>query len=521
MASALVPARRRTLAAAFAAVAAAAGAAGCGSTSGAGDTDPASVVPADAPLYAEALVRPDDEQTGEAQTALRKILRTNDPGAELAAMIDRAGRDRGVTWARDIDPWLGNRVGAAMLPEGGREREHLVVAASTDDGRAADALAKLIPSADERSHRDVTYRYAPSDRSAGAVLEGTVVLGSERAVKAAIDASKDESLGEADSLERARAAIDDERQGFLFVDTARMLRSALAGAGPGAQQAIAPFLDSLAKALPSTLAAGVDAEPDHLRIESAALGGDPGPSRGDGSAALSALPDDAWLGVGLGDLGASLSDALERLGAAGGLSGVGLEVLLRQAEQRIGLDIRRDLLAWMGAAGVFVAGTSEESKRGGLIVTSKDPAATRRAVGRLEALARRDASGDVAKLDMAGVDEGFVVRGDRGRDRDLYVAAAGDRFVIAAGRRALTDAVRPGGTLGSSPVLREAAAKLGDDVKPSFFLDAQRLRRLLESKESSSRGAKAAPYLQAFGAVAGGTRRDGDTTRGRAVATLP
>ncbi len=512
---------RRRLASAATVLAAAVGVAGCGSSSGAGDTDPASLVPAGAPIYVEGLVRPGDAQAGDAEAALRKLLRTNDPGARLVELIDRAGREHGVTWARDIDPWLGERVGAAMLSAGGDRGDGVVVATSSDDDKAADALAKLISDADERTYRDVAYRYARKDRSAGAVVDGAVVIGTEPGLKAAIDAAKGSSLGESDRLDKARASVDDQRLGFLFVDTERLLRAALGAAGPGAQQSFAPFLDSLAQALPSTVAAGLDADPDALRVDSAALGGQQGGPRADGSAALAALPDDAWLGIGIGDLGASLNHALEQISSAGGLGGVGLQALLGQVEQSVGLDIRRDLLDWMGGAGIFAAGTSKDSAGGGLIVTSKDPSATRRAVGRLEALARRDAAADVARLDAAGVDEGFVIRGT-GDDRDTYVAAAGDRFVVAAGRPALSDAISPGGTLGSSPALRDAAAKLGDDVKPSFFVDVERMTRLLASRSSSDRGfAKAAPLLEAFGVVAGGTRRDGDTTRGRAVATLP
>jgi hypothetical protein len=517
---------RRALASVAAVAAAAAGAAGCGSSSGAGDTDPATRVPASAPVYVEAVVRPGDEQVADAQGALRKILRTTDPGAKLAGLVDEAGRERDVTWEKDIDPWLGDRVGAAMLSVGGakggdEKGDGVVVAASSDDDKAAGALEKLVPKADQRTHKDVDYRYAREDETAGAVLDGTVLVGSERGVKAAIDASEGASLADADGLKKARASVDEERLGFLFVDTARLLRASLNAAGPGAQQSAAPFLDSVAKALPTTVGAGIDAEPGALRIDSAAIGGAKSTATGDGSAALAALPSDAWLGIGMADLGATLTTTLEEIGSAGGLGAVGLEALLRQAEQQIGLDIRRDLLAWMGGAGIYVAGTSKSEARGGLIVTSKDPAATRRAVRRLATLARRSGDADVSGLDASGVDEGFIVRG-KGDDADVYVASAGDTFVVAAGPRALTDALKPSGKLGDAPALRDGASKLGGDVKPSFFLDMKRVTRLMESeKRSDPQFRQAKPYLDAFGAIVGGSSRDGDTTRGRAVATLP
>ncbi len=514
MPSTLAPAPRRALATAAALLAAALGVAGCGSSSGAGGTDPASLVPASAPVYAEALVAPDDAQAADAQAALRRILRTNDPATAIVRSIDRAGRDRDVTYARDIQPWLGDRVGAAMLSAGGQRDDSLVVAASTDDGKAGDALGRLLPNSQGRSHRGVDFRVA--DGHAGVVLEGALVIGSERAVKAAIDASKDDSLGETDRLDKARAAVDDERQGFLFIDTSRLLRASLGSAGDTAAQSIAPFLDSITKVLPSTIAAALDAEPDALHVDSAALGGSSKAAPGDGSAALAALPGDAWLGIGVGDLGASLSATLDAVASSGGLGGVGLELLLRQAGQGIGLDIRRDLLAWMGGAAVFVSGEDKDSRRGGIVVMSKDPAATRRAVTRLRTLAERDSGSDVRALTAAGVDEGFVVH-RHGGEPDVSVAAAGDRFVLAFGSGALGDALRPSSRLGDSAKLRDAAAELRGDVKPSFFVDLARVR---DMKDSDSGGRHAKRAAEAFDALVGGTKRDGDTTRGRAVITL-
>jgi hypothetical protein len=127
----------------------------------------------------------------------------------------------------------------------------------------------------------------------------------------------------------------------------------------------------------------------------------------------------------------------------------------------------------------------------------------------------------VTPLRIAGVDEGFAVR--RGHsDDEVLVAAGANRFVVAVGRRALTEALASGGArLGDAAAFRAAAGKLGGDVKPSFFLDVQQLSRNVAAKgDRSDHGREVREYLGAFGAVVGGARRDGDTTRGAAVATL-
>jgi hypothetical protein len=509
--------RRFAVAALTAALAAGAALAGCGSSSGSGGADPAALIPAGAPIYAEAVVRPDDAERGEAEAALRKVLRTGDPAGELVALFDRAGRDGDVRFARDIEPWLGDRAGVALLAPGER-KDGVLVAASRDDDKARDAVARITRDGAERTYRDVTYRFDSRDGTAGAVLGESVVLGTENGLKAAVDASKGSALAEADGLKKARAAVTAERVGFLFLDVGRLLRQAVSAGGDGAAQA-APFLDPVAGALPSTVGVALDPEADLVRMDAAVFGPVP-EGAANGADALAMLPADAWLGVGIGDLGGTVDGFLDRIASGGGIAGVGLEALLSQIQQGVGLDIRRDLLAWMGDAAVFATGTSSAGAGGGLVVTSKDAAATRRAVQRLAVLARGSSGRDVAPLRAAGVDEGFIVR-DGGRGSDLFVAAGGDRFVVAAGRAALRDALSPSGSLTESAAFRDAAGKLGGDVRPSFFLDVQRLTELMASKPAAGDDAdRAREHLEAFGVVAGGAKRDGDVTRGRAVATL-
>src|SRR5919197_2762030 len=118
---------------------AAAFAAGCGSSSGAGgDDDPAAVVPASAPLYAEATVRPEGKLRDDAEAALRKILKTNDPGAKITSALQDASKKEGdLSFKDDIDPWLGNRIGVAVTPlHGDNDADYAPVIASNHDGKA-------------------------------------------------------------------------------------------------------------------------------------------------------------------------------------------------------------------------------------------------------------------------------------------------------------------------------------------------------------------------------------------------
>jgi hypothetical protein len=507
------PPRRRVAALLTVLVMAAGAVAGCAGSGASGGSDPAALVPASAPLYAEAVLGGDGQEQRDAQAALAKILGTADPQGEIVKLFDRGD----VQFARDVEPWLGERVGAAALALGQRGGDKIVVASSRDDAAAQAALRRIVPGATERTYRGVAYRVDDSRHGFFAgVVDGAVVLGSENGLKAAIDASKGSSLAEADALKEAREKVRQERSGFLYVDVAGVLRQALGGAGGRGAQ-FAPFVDPVAQALPKTIAAALDAEPGLLRVGSAAFGNGGGArAAGSGADALAGLPADAWLGLGVGEVGQTVNGFIDRVSAGSGIAAVGVQALLGQAQQGLGLDIRRDLLGWMGDAGLFVAGDSPADTRAALVVASKDAAATRRAVGALETLARRGA--EVTALRASGVDAGFAVHRP-GQREDLLVAAAGDRFVVATGQAALAEALSPGARLGDAAAFRDAASKLGGDVRPSFFVDLQRLSKRAGSKGGSSGHAR--EYLGAFGALVGGARRDGDVSRGAAVATLP
>jgi hypothetical protein len=181
-----------------------------------------------------------------------------------------------------------------------------------------------------------------------------------------------------------------------------------------------------------------------------------------------------------------------------------------------GLDLRRDVLSWMGDAGLFATRDG-----GALVVEAKDRAAMRAAVGKLRPLVGLLGGGQARPLRSQGVDEGFVIDGG-GAGGPVYVAAAGERFVVAKGRRALRLAVDGGDRLGDRDDVRAAAAQLGDDIRPSLFADLPALVDLLGGHGRGAKGGgEARELLEAFGALVGGSRRDGDVTRTRLVATLP
>jgi hypothetical protein len=497
-------------------------ASGCGSSAsgGGGDHDPAALVPATAPLYAEATVRPTGQVGADLQAALRKILRTDDPAAKIQKAIDDSAKREGFTYKDDIAPWLGDRVGVALTALNGNKPDYVVVIASTDDGKAAAALKKTKGDIVERSYKGVDYRFDRKDNTAAGVFEHAVVVGTEPGLKAAVDASKGESLADGNDLRAVRSKVASDRVGLFYLDFQGLLRTA--GQASGSSPEIGALLQSVSAAAPKTIGAAFQAQPDVLRIDGVSLGTPKSASSGaSGADVVAGLPGDSWLALGIGKSGETLDRTLDTIGNAGGITGVGVNALLSQFQQQTGLDLRKDVFSWMGDAGVFVGGTSAADLGGALVVKTSDPGKTKRVIAVLRRLAGRDSTAKISPLDVQGLDDGFSLRS--GGSPRIDVGLAGDKFIVSVGSlAAFKKAVSPGQALGSAPAFTAAAAKLGGGLRPSFYLDLQRVVSLIEGFAGGSADfAKAKPYLDTFGAVVAGAKDEGDgVTRARFVVTL-
>jgi hypothetical protein len=495
---------------------------GCGSSSAGsgGADDPASLVPATAPVYAEATLRPDGKVGADLDAALKKILRTDDPAGKIQKALDDSGKTDGVTYKADVEPWLGARAGIAVTAIHGSNADFVAVINSKDDGKAGDALAKAKGDIVKRSYKGVDYRFDRKDSTAAGVFDHSVVVGTEPGFKSAVDASKGDSLADSNGLRGVRSKVASERIGLLYLDVEGLLRAVSQSAG--SQPEVGAVLQSLSAAVPKTIGAALQAQPDALKIDGVSLGTPKSASSGaSGADMVAGLPGDSWLALGFGKSGQTLEGVLDAIGKSGGITGVGVNALLGQFQQRTGLDLRKDVLSWMGDAGVFVAGKGLPDLGGGLVIKTSDPAKTKRVIGVLRRLAGQQAGAKVKPLDAQGVDEGFTVEQKDGPRVD--VALAGEKFIVAVGAAgALKEAISPSQPLSSSPAFTAAAAKLGDGLRPSFYLDFQQVASLIEGFVGDQADfQKAKPYLDTFGAIVAGAKDEGDgVTRARFVVTL-
>ncbi|MFD6179235.1 MULTISPECIES: hypothetical protein [unclassified Isoptericola] len=168
--------------------------------SGAG-TQPHDVLPAGSLAYARVDLDPSAGQKVEILRLLQKFPAladsVGDEEADLRTLFveEAFGEDCDVDFAADVEPWLGQRVGVALLDE---PFEPVVAIQVDDEGEARKGIAELADC---------------SGAEAGGVafLDGYAIVGAEQAtVDAAVAAATEASLGDAEKFTAAVGRLGDQ-----------------------------------------------------------------------------------------------------------------------------------------------------------------------------------------------------------------------------------------------------------------------------------------------------------------------
>jgi hypothetical protein len=116
---------------------------------GGGGTQPHEVLPASSIAY----VRLDLDPAANQKLALFQIARKftvtkntfqgDDPRKAVFDLTQDAGLSK-VDFAKDVDPWLGSRVGLAVVPSGGKEPDFAVAVQVKDEAQAKAGIKKLM-----------------------------------------------------------------------------------------------------------------------------------------------------------------------------------------------------------------------------------------------------------------------------------------------------------------------------------------------------------------------------------------
>lgn len=506
--------------------------AGCGGGGGGGagsDADPAKLVPASAAVYVEATIRPEGDLRDGVNAAAKKLLRNDDPGKKAIELFDKAGKENGISWKKDFEPWLGQRLGvfATTFSGGGT---WAIVAANTDEDAAKKTLDKFVRNNDsekgaakvsKRTYKGVEYQFDSSDQDAGGIVDGYVVAGTEAGFKLAVDTSKGgKALTTNRDYTAGRGAVEaDDALVHAWADPQTLLDAI--GEQPQMQQA-EPLLRQLFAQAGSSVAASLHASADALTFDGAAVGAKAPtntPAKS-GSETLAELPGDAWLAIGIGGFGEAARMGLSQIEQISDLGGMDLGGMMRQLESASGLNIERDLLSWMGDAGFYARGRSLADLGVVFTVTSTDPEKSVIAVAKL-ARVLRDFGAEVTRTEIDGYDNAIEIRLP-GVPVAGIVAGSGERLSIGLNREAVADVAAPKTKLGDEPSYSAAGKVLGSGIKPALIVDFPTVIQLLEGlglgEQESYKQAK--PYLDAIGVIAAGAARAGDIVRARLAVQL-
>ncbi|HXA54321.1 MAG TPA: DUF3352 domain-containing protein [Solirubrobacteraceae bacterium] len=503
---------------------------GCGSSPSGTSASPATVTPASVPLYIDAVVKPEGALKSNATAAAHALTGRQHPFEGLLKLL--AGpTGKTPNYEKEVEPWLGPHAGAflggaalahaqgllgsetldKLLSEGltgleatlfeknglagalgASSAEGALVLDTSDSGAAKAFLEGQAHSvgAHAVSYRGVTFQVSP-----GGVAEGVVhdfaVIGSEAGMKAVIDtAAGGSSLAGASGYTKLTSTAEQNALANAYLSS-EQLAHALAEAHGASTESILPLLEGLlgnpgqvyGSLIPSAKSVALDL--DTLPPESHAAGGEAGAALGGGGAqVLRGLPGNSWLALGVGDLGRALGNntrvfsLLASLASAVNLDGIDFGKLLAPLTSP-SVELRRDLLSWAGATGVYVSGASVLQLQAALVITSHDPARSRAAVSQF-AQAYREAGAAISPTSVAGAETAVTMRLVN-FPIALTLAAGQGKFVAGLGPASVKEALNPQSTLGSSPLYGAAASALGQGIAPSALVEAHTLSGLLES----------------------------------------
>jgi len=510
--------------------------AACGSSSSPGKaTDPATLVPASAPVFAGAEVRPGEPLRSSARAAAQALTHQADPYVQLLGALQTPGSPK-LDYTRDVRPWLGRDAGvflgtlrgksgagvgdlltlleralageASSAPEFPFSTGGVDGALLLDTTDSSKAQAFLDSQAARAGARATAYRGVPYKATGQGIAFGLVkhvaVIGSEAALHSVVDTSLGgPALAGGAAYAQLAAARPPGALANLYVNPGEAA-GATATRASGSEANLLTVLAGLdggraleVSLVPSSNAIALDL--DTLASSSGSTSGGLLAAASAGAGALGELPAESWLGIGLGGSGSALGadvrglrSVLSLLSSSAGSSNAIVSVKGLLDGFLAPLDVlgaetaaaRRDYQDWMTSAALFGAGSGLLNIKGGVVIVSANPARSREAVGKLAAALRRSGVG-VSATTIAGTDAAVSAHLatlplplDIADGRD---ATGKTKFVIGLGEGSVTAALSATSTLAGGPTLTAAAGALGEGVQPSATVDFPTLLGLLEA----------------------------------------
>jgi hypothetical protein len=465
----------------------------------------AELVPAEAVLYADAVLRPEGDQRDDVESALGTVLGEDDPGAFLAEQLQTAFADENpdFSYEDDIEPWLGER-GAAFLLNLEDKSDGAFVVETTDEESARESIEQLAEQ--EGQIRPATYEGVDytrtSDDGAIGTVDGFAVVGTTAGFEAVVDASAGESLAESDAYTEAVETAADDRLVTVYAEPRTILDS-LVRSGDLPDQGVSAIADAIGSAADAPVVLSAGADDAGFFAEVATEGEAP---IGEASDLLDRLPDDAWAAFALADAGTIAGPAVlgalaenevlggvfDRLQAQGGN--------LAEFGESVG-----DVAGWFGGTNVLGA-------RGALILETTDEGAAQELLDGLQSAFSTDPRVRVSPGDSEG--EAFSV-GPSDVPIEFPFVLRDGLLVAGLGEQSVEQVYSPETSLEDSDAYGAATEALGDEFPVGALLDFQTLVGFFEGLNTADEPDlnAALPYLARLDVfAAGASEEDGSTT---------
>lgn len=447
------------------------------------------VVPANSLLYAHVTLDGDTAQSERAAEAFEQLAELERVVVGGVSTAVPAPSGAAVDVREDVLSWAEEDLAVAIVRGAGKKApsEEAFLAGVGDRSGAEEFIAKIAPAgaAPTPSKQGDATLDVYAGGFATAFVEGQLAFGAEPAVRAILDVAAGTRPALKDSTQgAARDDLSEARFAEVYVSRAG-IRALLAGrVGPAAQ--LETFVDYGAS---SGLAAGVIAEDDGLEIELVSRL-DPklakkSPSFFSGLPAFEPdLADEAGeraIGyVGVGEVGPTVAELLERAGPeAEGLAG-SLRALATQLETEAGVNPLRDLLPTLGGQAALVAEPTDGRPFASLIVEDVDEDEAAQALARLQGpLLRATRSGadggQVPRFEETDVD-GVTVRSVQlSPVVNLAYALFDGKLVISTSPDGIEQVRSDSEGLADSDVYRTGTEQLPNEVSALVFLNLDEL----------------------------------------------
>jgi hypothetical protein len=442
-------------------------------------------VPADAVFYANVFLDPSAEQKMAIESLLKKFPDAGTPekaGDQIAKWFDEAFGDAGLKFGEDVEPWLGKQIAVYFgnITADGETPDGAALIATEDEDATKEAIAKSLKAGDvapeDKTYKDVEYQtFAPpgtpaedgEELVAAGVTDGFLVVGTEAGFKSVVDAPEGESLAESDLYKDSVAKLTKDRVALFFYNlesVGEALESA-PGMTPGAEET-QKLLD-LTKG--QSAAGAVYARETGMVLETS----QPIAQGNDFAGTLQKLSDvdlvpelssDVWGAIAVGSLGDYLEVAIDSFSSAmAETSGGEAGAVEQQFQAMTGLNLKEDLLSWIGDTAFFVQGADPVSVGGGVLIESESPA---KSTAALKALSKTlGAQGIPVKRHG----DGYLIAIPGGQP--IKVVTEGDKVVIAYGEQAAAGAIAADARLAEGETFTRASEALGRGYSVSVYFD--------------------------------------------------